>query len=408
MTPGAGAVDPRLRAVIEEVEATGAPVELLDAEWSLVWVSEELKGLLGSDDEEQLGYGRHILERYQRSPWRSFITDESAQRAFGRNVPLMMSDTPGGKDAIERILGDEIAPLLRDVEPERCPPFWSFEMDVPRGDLPPGRVWCHSARLYDENGEFFGIIRLYAAGLRARLLALVARGDEELFERMARVVDPAPRAAAVVFADLQSSGVVARRLSSAAYFEFIRAMSSAIDAVVIDNDGIVGKHAGDGATSFFLTEDLGSDSAAARAAIDAARRMRQAAREVAEGLTGDGLPIEPDDCLLNIGAHWGAALYIGQVVTGGRLEVTALGDEVNQCARIQQAAREGDALASKDLVERLADDDASALGIDRVRLRYSLVSELPGADEKVKRDAGGVAVTDIGSAEDAHDEDDPE
>jgi hypothetical protein len=30
---------------------------------------------------------------------------------------------------------------------------------------------------------------------------------------------------------------------------------------------------------------------------------------------------------VNVGIHWGGTLMVGQVATGGRLEVTALGDE---------------------------------------------------------------------------------
>ena len=63
---------------------------------------------------------------------------------------------------------------------------------------------------------------------------------------------------------------------------------------------------------------------------------------------------------INAGVHWGGALYLGQVITGGRLEVTALGDEVNECARIQQSARDGALLASKPLVERLDPEHAAA------------------------------------------------
>ncbi len=58
--------------------------------------------------------------------------------------------------------------------------------------------------------------------------------------------------------------------------------------------------------------------------------------------------------MMNVGAHWGPALYMGQIVTGGRLEVTALGDEVNEAARVQQSARDGEILATKSLVEQLA------------------------------------------------------
>ena len=44
---------------------------------------------------------------------------------------------------------------------------------------------------------------------------------------------------------------------------------------------------------------------------------------------------------LNIGVHWGATLMVGQVATRGRLEVTALGDQMNECARIEAAAKDG-------------------------------------------------------------------
>ncbi|MBW3609161.1 MAG: hypothetical protein KY463_12555, partial [Actinobacteria bacterium] len=66
--------------------------------------------------------------------------------------------------------------------------------------------------------------------------------------------------------------------------------------------------------------------------------------------------IESADCAVNVGLHWGGALYMGQLVTGGRLEVTALGDRVNEAARIQASARDGEVLASKSLIEHLADD----------------------------------------------------
>jgi hypothetical protein len=192
--------DERLEHVIRELEPTGGAIELLDAEWHLVWVSDELKRLLDADDDEQLGFGRHILERYQLAPWRSLVTDESAARAFALNVPYLAADTPGGVDALRQFAGDEIAPILDTLEPEPVPPLWAFDMDVVLPNGPVGRVWCYSARLHDGTGELFGIVRVYTTGLPAHLLALVARGDEVLFERMAQVSEPGRRAAAVMFA----------------------------------------------------------------------------------------------------------------------------------------------------------------------------------------------------------------
>jgi class 3 adenylate cyclase len=91
--------------------------------------------------------------------------------------------------------------------------------------------------------------------------------------------------------------------------------------------------------------------------------------------------------------HWGGTLYMGQVVTGGRLEVTALGDEVNECARIEQTADGGSLLASKALIERLDPGDAAAVGIAPSRVAYQALAELEGADAKAIRDAGLIAVT---------------
>jgi class 3 adenylate cyclase len=101
----------------------------------------------------------------------------------------------------------------------------------------------------------------------------------------------------------------------------------------------------------------------------------------------------PEDCLVNVGVHWGGALYMGQVVTDGRLEVTALGDTVNEAARVQESARGGAVLASKSVLERLEAGDAHALDVETDRLRYTTLAELPDATDKARRDAGGVAVT---------------
>ncbi len=100
--------------------------------------------------------------------------------------------------------------------------------------------------------------------------------------------------------------------------------------------GIVVRHAGDGVTAFFLAEDVGSASGAARAAIEAGRAIGAAAATAAGELEQDNGSSAREEVRMNVGVHWGGALYLGQVVTGGRLEVTALGDEVNETARIQR------------------------------------------------------------------------
>jgi class 3 adenylate cyclase len=130
-------------------------------------------------------------------------------------------------------------------------------------------------------------------------------------------------------------------------------------------------------------------------ALQTALRIPQLVRDVAAELADDGLPVEPHRCRMKVSVHWGASLYIGQIASQGRLEVTALGDEMNEAARIEQSATGGQVLASKTLLERLNEDDASALDIEPARIAYRALAELEGVGEKASRDAGAIAITDI-------------
>jgi class 3 adenylate cyclase len=105
--------------------------------------------------------------------------------------------------------------------------------------------------------------------------------------------------------------------------------------------------------------------------------------------------ISDPDITLRFGLHWGGTLFIGQITTRGRSEVTALGDEVNATARIEACATGGRTLASKDLIERLSRDDATAVGIDRSKSAYIPLGELPTATEKARRDAPAIAVSEV-------------
>jgi class 3 adenylate cyclase len=211
-----------------------------------------------------------------------------------------------------------------------------------------------------------------------------------MFERMAKLAEPGRRSLAIMFADLESSGMLSRHMPSALYFSLIRRLTDAMDRAIVQRQGIVGKHAGDGVSAFFLAEGLGSPAAAIGAAIGAGREIAASANAVGESLRGELPDSEP--IRINIGVHWGSAVYIGQVATEGRLEVTALGDEVNECARIQQSASQGALLVSKTALEQLSDELAEVLEIDPEHALYTTIAELPEASEKARRDAGSIAV----------------
>jgi len=224
----------------------------------------------------------------------------------------------------------------------------------------------------------------------AVVATVASAGDPRHFERMQTLARAGRRPGAILFADLEASSPLARRLPTASYFSLGRRLVRMADQCVIDAGGLVGRHGGDGVVAFFLAEIAGTESAAARGCIEAARALQQALPDIA---TRSGL--EPDAVVLRFGLHWGSKLFVGQVTTSGRAEVNALGDEVNETARIEACATGGLVLGSKDLLERLDKDDATALDLDLERLSYTALADLPGATEKARRDAPAIAVSEL-------------
>ena len=379
--------DPRLGKIAEAVEATGWAAELYDAEWRLLWLSSELLAIVDAAAGMRLPLGEHCLAARQVPPLAGRLTAESAQRWLRLNLPLMAHDTPGGLRAVCSMLTPEtLAELgaLEEVEPRG---LWSDQVVFRHGNLPPAPARYVTTSLNGRDGEPLAWLTVYGPGVSAGIASLVMRGDEAMFGRMAELLEPARREAAVVFADIQSSSRLARHISTAGFFELIRGFSTAVDDIVIRHGGIVGRHAGDGVTAFFLPSQLGSAAAACAASL-------HAGREIVAWRPGGQLH-GVDEFVVNAGVHWGGSLYLGQIVTGGRLEITALGDEVNECARIQQTARDGSLLASKPLVERLEPADAEELGLAPLAISYRTIGELPGVTNKAVRDAGGVPVVPV-------------
>ena len=103
--------------------------------------------------------------------------------------------------------------------------------------------------------------------------------------------------------------------------------------------------------------------------------------------------LQDETVTFRFGLHWGARLYVGHILTAGRSEVTALGDDVNDAARIEACG--GRTLASKNLIECLTVEDAEALGIDSSHAKYTVLAELPTTTAKARRDAPAIAVCDV-------------
>jgi class 3 adenylate cyclase len=241
--------------------------------------------------------------------------------------------------------------------------------------------------IYGPDGRLHCVVAVAGPAISGHVLAMLAFGDVANFERLTRLIQPDVRPAAMLFADLEGSTRIARELPTRAYFQLIARFIATFDACAVEHAGVVGKHAGDGASAFFLVQECGSPSRAAAAAIRAARGAAARFADVAAD-TG----FERDSVRLNAAVHWGERVLAGNLVSAARLEATAFGEEVSEAARVESVATGGALLATKALLERLDATDAAALAIDPHVGAYTLIADLPGADEKARRDAGSLPV----------------
>jgi len=381
-------IDARLAKWIEVLIESRWAALVLDAENRIVWVSNELQGFLGEHDPERLGVGKHVAAALMSEAWLHTITPESAIALFNDAMPLLFDTVPGGPKEFAKTVPPQFSSLFTTMTAKPQPDIFTGRFDYRQGDLDPYEVRFLIARMRDTDGTPVGSIGLTYMGLRPTLVSLLARGDEAMYERMAHLVEPGRRQAAILFADLQDSGDLSRRLPTPRYFELIRTLSTRFDQSVAAHGGVVGKHAGDGMTAFFISLSDAHAGAAACGALRTARDLQRWADELTEHF-GNALPFR---LRVNVAVHWGSNLYMGQIVPGGRLDVSALGDEVNECARLQESTRDRAIAVSKTFAELLPPDDAARLGVDLGSVLYEPLAKLPGVSEKAVRDAGTLAV----------------
>ena len=387
--------DPTLAAYAAVLNEKGHWATVFDAQWRVAFVTDELRLSHGEQPDSAVQrLGEHDFGPSELSRRKAIFSGdwmESVRRDFHGKAPFMLFDAPGGRDELRRVVDPALRDLVAEIEPVEAPPAWRGVETITKHAGLSAENSVLYMRVHDRAGTFVGTIFLAKPrpGM-SQLATATAMADLDHLDRMALVERPDRRPAAVLMADLEASSPLARRRSTAQYFAFGRRLVRAADQCIVDHGGIVGRHAGDGVVAFFLAETAGSESAAARSCIETARALRTAVVEVA-----DRSGLQQSDVSLRFGLHWGATLYVGRITTVGRSEVTALGDEVNEAARIEACATGGRTIASKLLVERLNNADAQALEIDPDHTDYTPLADLDTATDKARRDAPAIAVCDV-------------
>jgi len=383
-------VDPALTEAIAALSAAGHWAIAFDDRWRIVSETTEQAAVSsGEVVKDAFHFGPDLTDLLADS---RAGTLEQSREGVRRMGGWMLVDLGVDREGLREMLHPELRDCVDELEPcDSVAVGWAEA-----GQYLGGRIGLtHVAyRVRDSAGRVSGTVFISKPSVGMNTIAmLTAAGDLDHFQRMIGLARAGRRPAAVLFADLEGSAQLSKRMPAAAYFTLVRRMTRAADQCVIEQGGLVGRHIGDGVAAFFVAETSGSESAAARACIATARALQRSMQQIAEQ---HELP--PAAVTLRAGLHWGTTLYIGSIITLGRTEVTALGDEVNEAARIEACASGGRLLASKDLLERLDHADAATLGIDPIRISYTQLSEVATATDKARRDAPAVPVYDIGKA----------
>ena len=363
---------------------------VFDSDWQLVFATDDVRTSFGgSGPMVALVIGENIYGSASLELSRSWPFPPLWETAFPGLGASMLADFGGDRARLKA----EVDPSLHHLVDEMGPNSDEMRTYVGLGtgvDSAPTTV-STVVRLRDDAGSMRGaVLILKPAASMAAIGVMAFEQDLDHLARMQQLSSADRRPTAILFADLESSSPLARRLSTASYFGLNRRLVRAADKAIIESGGLVGRHVGDGVVAFFPAVTFTNESNAARACIESARAMRAGTQEVAEHAG-----LDPSDVVLRFGLHWGATPYIGAITTSGRAEVTALGDEINEAARIEASATGGRILASKQLLEHLGRVDAAAIDIDTELMAYTQLGDLDTAPEKARRDAPSIAVCDL-------------
>lgn len=162
----------------------------------------------------------------------------------------------------------------------------------------------------------------------------------------------------MLFADVRGSTALSEKMSATEFSQLINRFYTQSTNVIIKEDGLVEKLAGDEVAAFWGAGFAGPDYVG---------RTIKVAQNLSRVMAQQEIPV-------GIGVHSGVA-YFGAVGTAdGLTDITAIGDEVNTAARLASKAAAGEIVVSEQALE--------AAGIDGSELE-SRNLELKGISEPV-------------------------
>jgi adenylate cyclase len=162
----------------------------------------------------------------------------------------------------------------------------------------------------------------------------------------------------MLFIDVRGSTALSEKMSPTEFSQLINRFYKAATKIIIDEDGLVEKLAGDSVAAFWGAGFAGPDYVA---------RTVRVAQQLLHAMERQKIPV-------GIGLHSGIAYFGAMGAADGLTEISAIGDEVNLAARLASKAAPGEVIVSEQALQ--------AAGIDGNTLE-SRSLELKGIREPV-------------------------
>lgn len=162
----------------------------------------------------------------------------------------------------------------------------------------------------------------------------------------------------MLFIDVRGSTTLSETMSPMEFSQLINRFYKEATRIIIDEDGLVEKLAGDSVAAFW---------GAGFAGPDYVRRTINVAQSLLRAMDRQKIPV-------GIGVHAGVAYFGAMGTAGGLVEISAIGDEVNLAARLASKAAPGELIVSQQAL--------NTAGIDGSELE-SRSLDLKGISEPV-------------------------
>jgi len=156
----------------------------------------------------------------------------------------------------------------------------------------------------------------------------------------------------MLFADVRGSTALSETMSPTEFSQLINRFYTAATKIIIDEDGLVEKLAGDSVAAFWGAGFAGPDYVG---------RTIKVAQNLQKAMERQNIPI-------GVGVHAGVAYFGAMGTADGLTEISAIGDEVNLAARLASKAAASEIIVSEQALKK-AKIDGSELEARSLELK---------------------------------------